>query len=216
VALVDGPLEAGDRKALYQQCHVYVAPNRDDAGGPAIAEALMSGLPVVATSSVGHLDACDGRSGWLVDYAFATGEGLGGALGSVACQPLPDSLAWALQAARLAPPEERAAKAAEGRRRLLDASTWRRAARQLVSFAQHLRLRQAQRTRPARVGFVTTWKVRCGIADHVEHLVAHLDPQDYVVFAGRQGKADLLGEDAANVVRSWDVNTWNASWTPAR
>lgn len=54
-----------------------------------------------------------------------------------------------------------------------------------------------------RVGWITTWNVKCGIATHAEHLVAALPKDEYIVFAARQGP--LIRPDEPNCLRSWNI-----------
>jgi glycosyltransferase involved in cell wall biosynthesis len=53
----------------------------------------------------------------------------------------------------------------------------------------------------SRVGWVTTWNVKCGIASHVGHLLSAIPSDEVVVFAARQ--EPTLRPDQANCVRSW-------------
>jgi glycosyltransferase involved in cell wall biosynthesis len=54
-----------------------------------------------------------------------------------------------------------------------------------------------------RVGWVTTWNVKCGIATHVEHLLASLSADAFVIFAGRQ--APQIRADEPNCFRIWNL-----------
>ena len=57
-------------KALYEACDVLVAPSRAEGFGLPMAEAMMSGLPVITTAWGGQLGFCKPEIAWLVDYQF--------------------------------------------------------------------------------------------------------------------------------------------------
>jgi glycosyltransferase involved in cell wall biosynthesis len=52
-----------------------------------------------------------------------------------------------------------------------------------------------------RIGWITTWNVRCGIAAYSEHLTDCI-PEDVIILAPRM--AERLAPDCDNVVRCWD------------
>lgn len=208
IILIEEHLTQGDLKALYNQCHVFVTPSRAEGFGLPIAQALLSGLPVVATAWGGHLDYCEEANSWLVDYRFARAKTVNDLVISAWAEPLPAALDDALGKAFRATPAERFAKAWSGRKRLLDNFTWKDAAARLAMFTKQVFQSSANRRQKAHTGWMTTWNVRCGIFTHVEHLVELLPENEFYVLAARQEPRTRV--DETNCLRSWnpgkDVN----------
>jgi glycosyltransferase involved in cell wall biosynthesis len=210
VVLVEGSLPAGDLKALYQQCDVFVAPSRAEGFGLHIAQAMLCGLPVVATAWGGHCDYCDETSSWLVDYRFERARTPNDLIVSAWVEPEAKSLDDALRAAYRARPAERSARAASGRKRLLDSFAWKEVARRLALMAARAKAGErgkkdvAGEPRKSRVGWVTTWNVKCGVAHHVADLLDSLPEDEHVIFAARQ--EPRIGADKPNCLRIWNVD----------
>jgi len=202
VVLIEDELTDADLKALYGQCHVFVAPSRAEGFGLPIAQALLSGLPVVTTAWGGHRDYCDERNSWLVDYRFQLARTPNDLIASVWAEPWARSLDDALRTAYRSTPAERSAKSSSGRKRLMERFTWKDAALRLVSLAERAKAEIVVEPGKSRVGWVTTWNVKCGIATHVEHLVASLPADEFVVFAARQ--EPQIRPDEPNCVRAWN------------
>src|SRR5205823_2635534 len=101
-----------------------------------------------------------------------------------------------------AAPAERFAKAWAGRKRLLDHFTWKDVALRVAALADRSQAEHERKPSKSRVGWITTWNVKCGIAAHVEHLVNSLAPDDMVMFAARQ--APQIRPDEPYCIRCWD------------
>lgn len=202
VVLIEDRLTDGDLKALYRQCHAFVAPSRAEGFGLPIAQALLSSLPVVATAWGGHLDYCDETNSWLIDYCFQRARTPNDQIASVWAEPRASSLDENLWKAYRAAPAEHFAKSSSGRKRLLESFTWKDAVLRLASFAKYSKAMVATEPRKARVGWVTTWNVKCGIATHTEQLVASLPTDEFVVFAAIQEPRIRL--DEPNCLRVWN------------
>ena len=124
VILLFDELSDPELKALYQHCHVVVAPSRAEGYGLPMAEAMLSGIPVITTGWSGQLDFCNEETAWLVDFRFAPARTHFGLSASVWAEPDPDDLTARLREACQATPAERARKAAAGRSLLMKGHTW--------------------------------------------------------------------------------------------
>jgi glycosyltransferase involved in cell wall biosynthesis len=56
----------------------------------------------------------------------------------------------------------------------------------------------------SRVGWITTWNVKCGIASHVARLLDAVPPDDVIVFAARE--EPTLRPDQPNCIRCWTAS----------
>ncbi len=210
VELIDAELDAEEMLALYARAHVMVLPTRGEGFNIPAAEALACGLSLITTGAGGHLDfLAPGDARLLAWRHEASRSHLAGA-GSTWAEPDRADLVAALrealaQARDGAPPPDRARSLAV-RRRLDPAGFAARVRDAAVS------LLLSPPPRPPRVGWVTTWAVRCGIAEYSRQLldaVAGL-PDGLgapVVFADDRTAGDVAGAAAGpgapRVVPCW-------------
>jgi O-antigen biosynthesis alpha-1,2-mannosyltransferase len=199
VVVIEADLGDSDLKALYQKCHALVAPSRAEGFGLPLAEAMLSGLPVITTAWSGQLDFCTEDTAWLVDYSLQRARSHFDVFDSVWAEPDLDALARALMDVFKAPIEERCRRADAGRQLLLDRYRWVDVASRLVAAVRSWRS-GAERDPQPQIAWVTTWNAKCGVASYSEHLLAHF-PQAVTVMAPTNG--ELIAEDEPNCLRSW-------------
>ena len=197
IHVIEDDLSDSDLKALYQHSHVLVAPSRAEGFGLPLAEAMLSGIPVITTNWSGQLDFCNAENSWLVDFTFAPARTHFDLDGSVWADPDQTSLAGAMTAAHTVSQRQRKSMAEKGRQILLRHFCWQDVAARAVAA---VRDRASVVTTPPRIGWVTTWNTRCGIASYSRHIIEAAAEQ-VTVFAPRQG--GLLQADEDWVQRCW-------------
>jgi len=200
VLVIEEDLSEARLKALYQQCQVLVAPSRAEGFGLPLAEALLSGLAVVTTGWGGQLDFCNDRTAWLVDYRFAPARSHFELFDSVWAEADVDHLGQCLRAVHAAPEDERRGRSAAGREALLARFTWRHAVQRLVAAARCWS--EPQPPSEPRLGWVTTWNTRCGIAGYSSHLAKAI-PAPVMVLAADLAGQQAVAEDEDQVIRCW-------------
>ena len=167
VTIIMDELSDSQLKALYEQCDTLVAPSRAEGFGLPMAEAMLSGLHVIATGWSGHLDFCDPTNASLIDYNFALASTHqdGNAISAWA-EPDPvhlaDLMLKSIGRERLANGAERLAN-----------WTWDAVARRTVDAVHAVTVEDL--TAEPRLGWITTYRKRCGIATYSEHLTGVLD-----------------------------------------
>ncbi|MBN9080462.1 MAG: glycosyltransferase [Rhizobiales bacterium] len=206
VALIFEDLPDPELKALYQHCHVLVAPSRAEGYGLPIAEATLSGLPVIVTAWGGQADFCNEQTAWLVDYSFAPAQTHLELSSSVWAEPDRDHLALCMREAHAASATERTGKAAAGRDVLLKGHTWNAVVNRLSAAVD--RWAKPREPLQGRVGWVTTWNCKCGIATYSEYLIRWL-PQKPIIFGATND--DVITPDDEDVVRAWQKYMSGAS-----
>lgn len=198
VVVIESDLGDAQLKSLYQQCQVLVAPSRAEGFGLPMAEAMLSGAAVITTAWGGQLDFCDESTAWLVDFSFAPAETHFGLYDSVWAEPDVYALAETMRKVHELPELERLRKAEAGRARLLKDFKWTDVAARLEAAARSF---AALDVAPEpRVGIVTTWNTKCGIATYAEHLCSHFSPMPHVLAMDTNV---LVKPDGHQVSRCW-------------
>lgn len=199
VVIIEVDLSDSDLKALYQLCDVLVAPSRAEGFGLPMAEAMLSGLPVITTGWSGQLDFCSERTGWLVDYVFAPAQTHFGLFFSAWAQPDIADLSKKLRIAHNSTRAQRNLMADAGQVLLRAEHKWVDCVGRAVNAALSWRSRRIKLTVP-KIGWVTTWNTKCGIATYSEHLISNMSC-DVTILAACQ--EETLGVDGENCHRSW-------------
>lgn len=202
VVLIEDDLSDSDLKALYERCDVLVAPSCAEGFGMPLAQAMLSGIPVITTGWSGQLEFCNESNTWLVDYLFEQAVTHFKLLPSAWAAVDRDALATTMRKAVDSSPEKRKSMAQNGRVLLLESFTWKLVAERLVRFYQQLRERPVSTAAP-KVGWVSTWNVKCGIATYSGHLIKGL-PWRPTILAARN--ANSLNSDDEDCVRCWDAS----------
>lgn len=197
VILIFADLSDAELKALYEQCHVMVGPSFAEGYGLPFAEAMLSGIPVITTAWGGQLDFCNPGNSWLVDYEFERAQTHFGLWASAWARVDLPSLRAAMLDAYATDGATRAKMAARGREQLMRRHRWGKVAERLTAAAATL---PAQQRRLPKIGWLTTWRSKCGIATYSQHLIAAM-PCDAIVFAPRNEKK-LVGQE--NSLRIWN------------
>ncbi|GHX27091.1 glycosyltransferase [Vibrio cholerae] len=187
-------------KALYEQCHVLVAPSRAEGFGLPLAEAMLSGLAVITTGWGGQMDFCTKETSWLIDYSFARAKTHFGLTASVWAEPDEMHLAELMREVYALPEESRQIRIAAGRQLLEHKFRWSDAATRMVESAQTWA--KGRCTAYPHIGWVTTWNTRCGIAAYSEHLINNISSDVTILAAQTHEKT---ANDGSNVLRCWSV-----------
>jgi glycosyltransferase involved in cell wall biosynthesis len=201
VQILEGDYTDERLKALYEACHALIAPSRAEGFGLPLAEAMLSGLAVITTAWSGQLDFCNPKTAWLVDYNFAKAQTHFDLDESVWAEPDIPHLTATLREVQQATASQRQQRASRGRDLLLQQFKWTDVARRAeLAIRQHA----ARSIWPSpRIGWVTTWNTRCGIASFAAYLVAHM-PTKTVLLANHAN--ELTAPDDPRVIRCWHAN----------
>jgi glycosyltransferase involved in cell wall biosynthesis len=200
VLIIEEDLSDERLKALYGKCHALVAPSRAEGFGLPLAEAMMSGLPVITTAWGGQLDFCSTETAWMVDYDFTEAKTHFGLFQSVWAEPRRDCLAQAMREVWSSDAETRGERVNRARKQLKAAFRWSDVAHRMTDFVRGLAA--SPRPRPPRIAWVSTWNKRCGIASYSAHLVGHMPTTEIKIFATVSNEKTVA--DGDNVVRCWD------------
>ncbi len=201
VLVMEEELTDAQLKALYKQCQVLVAPSRAEGFGLPIAEALLSGLVVITTAWGGQLDFCNEETAWLIDYSFEAAQTHFNLFDSVWASPNVETLSKTMRSVYEMDAGSRAKQAQKGKERLLEDFKWTDVASRLVASARTFA--KAQKCLSPKIGWVSTWNTRCGIAAYSEHLIKNM-PVEITILS--EYSQDQIRKDTSNVIRCWGTN----------
>ena len=190
-----------EMRYLYSICDVLVAPSRGEGFGLPIAEAMFFGLPVITTGWGGQKDFCNPSNSFLLDFKFVKAESHFALDLSYWAEPSIshlEDLMWRLFISEKAYVQDKVALARES----ISKFTWDNVVNKNKRFVQSL-TNSSSEINP-RIGWMTTWNKRCGIASYSKHLTPHLENE--VIIFSPQSESKVTDKDFT-VIPSWKINS---------
>lgn len=209
VEVIKADMSASELKGLYESCDVLVAPGCAEGFGLPIAEAMLSGLPAIVTNWSGQLDFVNSQNSWLVDYQFTRVKTHFGLFASTWASVDTDNLTAALKQAAATDKPALRKMADAGRQLILSQFTWAAVAQRSQQAVKTLRAHIDIAQHRARIGWLTTWNTKCGIATYSQHLVESAPQGADVIFAPQVSAEELVNPDEDFVLRNWIVGKEN-------
>ncbi len=197
IRVIEDDLTPGQMRSLYAAADLLVAPSRAEGFCLPVAEAVLAGTPALTTGWSGQRIFEGNPLVQFCDYDLAPADSHLGAWNSVWADPDVADLTRRMRAARTAGAPD-AATAEQARRQLLEQHSWAEVARR--SRAAVARIAASPPAAPPRIGWVSTFNARCGIATYSAHLIAHI-PDEVTVFAAHA--ADRPEADQPTTLRCW-------------
>jgi glycosyltransferase involved in cell wall biosynthesis len=204
VELIEEDWSAEQIVGLYRRCDALVAPSRGEGFGLPVAEAMLHGLPVITTAWGGQLDFCNDETVWLVDYQPELAQTHINLSNSLWAEPSAESLKNRMRELHALPPAERAAKTAQARKQILPRYTWRQVAQRTLDALAAVSAQPAPLPQP-RVGWISTWGSRCGIAAYSSHLSKAFPVERLHIYAPANETVEMA--DGPHVSRNWALGT---------
>jgi len=205
IFLIDQDVDPSALQKLYASADAVVCPTKGEGFGLPLAEALVFGKPIITTSYGGQADFCNAETAWLCDYSFAYARTHLEIFDSVWVEPDVASLTTVLRTCYAAAPAERLRLATNGRNFVLKNFSWDQVAARTIAAVEQVRNLHSSALRLPKIGWVSTWNTRCGIAAYSKSLVCEIEPERLTVFAPKT--LDLIASDETFVRRCW-----NAGW----
>lgn len=197
VQILFDELTPAQMRILYEQADLLVAPSRAEGFCLPVAEAVLSGTPVLTTGWSGQRTFAGLPLVQFIDYRFVAAESHLETWNSAWAEPDVDHLTTLLRAAYTAPAPTRDQQVS-AQTTLMETHNWQAVAARSVSALQQI----AQNPPPPSplIGWVSTFNTRCGIATYSDHLLQEL-PDDALIFATK-GR-DLVKPDDMRITRCW-------------
>lgn len=199
VVVFETDMKDSTLKALYEQCDVLVAPSYAEGFGLPMAEAMLSGLPVITTAWGGQMDFCNDENAWLVDYHFEYAKTHFNLFDSVWAKIDVEALTKTMRTVYETPFEQRRFKAQKGRLLLLESFKWKDSARAMIDAIPHFNTNPSPKL---KIACISSWKTKCGIAAYSEHLIRCCEQTDITVFSPYT--EDEIQKD--NSIRCWNIS----------
>ncbi len=203
IEIIELELPASQIVDLYRQCDAFVAPSRGEGFGLPMAEAMWCGLPVITTGFGGQTDFCTDKTSWLIDYTFAPAKTHFDLFDSVWVEPDVDHLTDLLRAVWSSDKEKLKSRLVAAKILLEAKFTWRTCAERLIDFEKHILCQKIKGRKKTKLGWVSSWGVKCGIATYSKFLLQEMGKDDFdvVIFASSRG--EFLSEHGDNVTVCW-------------
>jgi glycosyltransferase involved in cell wall biosynthesis len=204
IILINKDLDHGYIVDLYKKCNALVAPGRGEGFGLPMAEAMLLDIPVITTAYGGQTDFCTEETAWLIDYKFSKAKTHFGLDNSVWVEPDAGHLAKLMKEITELPREKIKEKTQRAKRYILNNFKWIDCARRFEESKNKIQLLPLFNDRKIRLGLISTWNSKCGIAEYSKHLMENLNKEffDSVIFASSIERT--VKNDEKNVIRCWE------------
>ena len=199
VLILDDDLDDSKIKALYLASNVLVAPSLGEGFGLPVGEAMSLGLPVITTDWGGQLDFCNNTNAWLIDYKYVFSNSHFNLTSSVWAQPSVNHLADLMLKVFNCDESELQAKISNARNSI-NKFTWKEVAQSNLEFCKSLS--NTTCVKKPRIGWITTFNSRCGIASYSEHLSEYI--LDHITIFAPNEKTEA--KDNSNIYRCWEID----------
>ena len=213
ITILSEPMSLGEMRYLYEHAGCLVSASRGEGFGLPVAEAMLTGCPVIATIHGGQAETCTPEHCWPVDFVLEPARTHLTEGESLWANPRIDSLREQMRIVFQATAEQRLEKTKLARQFIAARFNWERVAERHWAHCQAALEARTGRAVPMAVrrvngegaiGFVTTWNAKCGIAEYTRYLATNLPGgHRIVIFANRS--AETVREDEDFVLRCWDT-----------
>ncbi len=200
VNIIDYNLKDSDLKSLYQQCDVLVAPSYGEGFNLTVAEAMNLGIPVITTAWGGQMDFCNSSNCWLLDYEFEYSNSHFNLFDSVWAKPSFDHLSRIMKEIYFSSPSILLSKANLAKRSI-SPFKWNQVAQTNVDFISESNFNKIHSD--SKIGWISTWNTRCGIATYSEHLLSEIQ-ENIIIFSSK-----IISNNDNHVIRCWNMGNDN-------
>lgn len=176
VTIVNQDMESEELREFYASADAMVLPSRGEGYNLPALEAMASGLPLIVTAQGGQRDFCGPEQGRLVRYRFARSTSHVQGSHAMWLEPDVDDLANALREVadpgRRAEVDARRASALAASRLEGDTRAW---ARRFAAMTRDLL--EPRDISSAKLAWVSTWGIQCGIAQYSDYLLTRMSKE---------------------------------------
>lgn len=202
VLLIFDDLTDAQVKSLYETADVLVQPSYAEGFGLPVAEAMALELPVITTGWGGHMDFCNDKNAFLIDYDFDYTDTHFNLFDSIWAVPKKESLKRAMLAAYNQTAEDKKEMTSAARYSVLSKFSWEKVCKRLVNAVENYE--PAQLPSRLKIGWLSTFNTKCGIASYSKFFIDNLKSEDIIVFAPLLKGEEIVDEAAeSSCIRVW-------------
>ncbi len=187
-------------KSLFIQSNVLVTPSRGEGFGLPIGEAMRLGIPVITTAWGGQLDFCTNKNSWLLDYKFVFSNSHFNIEQSYWAEPSVNHLSQLLYEVYSSDEETINLKTQEAQKDTYSL-TWEAVVEKNIDFVQNECIKPKPRN--FKLGLLTTWHARCGIASYSKNLFSEIN-DDLIVFSPYE--EEQTTNPSNKIIPIWHLN----------
>lgn len=198
---IDTDISQEELASLYKKCDCCVSPTRGEGFGLTMAEAMLCKIPVITTNYGGHLDFCNEENSYLINFELKPSNthlreeySLEHSLWA---EPDVDHLCHLMRHVYENKDSlEVKEKVDKAYTNILTNFTWEVSAKKTTNFLEKIQSN-------IKLGIVSTWNTKCGIAEYTKYLISNLSYiREITIFSNKV--QDLIALDNMNVVRCWE------------
>ena len=207
IEIINQDLSAGEIADLYNQCDALVAPSRGEGFGLPMAEAMWYGFPVITTAYGGQSDFCTDRTSWLIDFSFQPAQTHISThmelFNSVWMEPDVKHLGKLMYEVRHATGEQLQPRLDAAKKLMETQFSWDRCADRLKELEQQIFQTKPLSRKKHRLGWISSWNSKCGIAVYSRFLVNSLGKDDFDIRILASMSDTTVKPDESDVLRCW-------------
>lgn len=170
IVVVNRDVDIEEMPRFYEEADVMVLPTRGEGYNLPALEAMAAGLPLIVTGHGGHRDFCGPQEARLIRYRFAKSESHVGDHHSMWVEPdvadLTEALREQIDPDRFEEIETRRRQAMQAAMHESNETLWLRRYDMMIG-----ELQADAYHKPARIAWISTWAVQCGIAQYSGYLL---------------------------------------------
>ena len=175
IEIINRDMSEAEMIDLYSRVDVMVLPTRGEGYNLPALEAMLAGLPLLVTNYGGQADFCTPETTRLLDYDFASSESHVADPHSMWANVKEEDLAAALReqvdVSHFEAIRNRALAAQASALKVVDNAAW---VERLNDWLDRVS-RASKVEYDASIGWITTWDVRCGIAQYSSFLLSAME-----------------------------------------
>lgn len=200
IIVIERDLKDGELNYLYKISSCAVYPTKGEGFGMPILEAMYMKIPVITTGYGAHRDFCNESNTFLIKYKFSQSKSHLASPGSLWIEPdltdLRKKMRFVYENYKSEDVKSRVKNAYITSKQY----TWDRVGRRIKQFYKYIKLIN----KPLKLGMVTTWNTKCGIASYSKYLLSNINHKrlSVKIYANREKLLDIEDED--NVTRCWN------------